>query len=126
LEYTGLDDAKVFIYSNKSGADNRLQFLSDPTVAAAEINGSVDTQTRRNYPLMRTVGHNERSLNGIQALHAGANEFLLRVIGSGTARLKLTLTWEADGTSDNNIPIDSSIITMKDAKEFYSVVSARG
>src|SRR5439155_15726789 len=27
LEYTGLDDAKVFIYSNKSGADNRLQFL---------------------------------------------------------------------------------------------------
>jgi hypothetical protein len=127
MEYAGSEDPELYFYPNVSPSGNRIQFLTDPATADAQMRQIHSWSTLSRMPLMRP--YTETKLGDLLPWGAinepGDHELLIQAKGTGTVRVRLTLLLSSY-TGSNEIPVDSCTLTITDPEWLYSLVSARG
>ena len=118
MEYTGIGDGdRVDVYQNPAAAGNRREFLSNAALADSFVLG-------QNYLASYSLHTSPNTASLEPSLTAGNNEFLIHPQGNGVAFFRFRVEW-ANGES-NVVPLDTFVMTVRDAADMYSVASARG
>jgi fibronectin type 3 domain-containing protein len=126
MEYVGPDDAvTAYVYKSEASSEDRTAFLSDPGIAGTQVENSAKATRSLLYTNFMSRNHKETRLYAVGDIEAGSNEYLIRFVGSETARVTLTLLW-TNPTETSTFPLDKSILTIRPSEMFYSLVSARG
>jgi hypothetical protein len=97
---------QFWVYRAVSPANNRRAFLQSETDGTAQKNQTA------------IFG------NVVTGLTAGTNEFVFKMLGSGTEQIKLSLLAEDKG--GNKIAVDSVRLTFTDSTNYWLFVSTRG
>jgi hypothetical protein len=113
--YLKADGAQVHAYRAVSPGSNRRKYLQDVGTAANQRAEPAIPQDPYSWYYQ---GINLNITTG------GANEFVFKVNGSGTANARLSLLAQDKG--GYHVPVDSARLTLKDITNYWLFVSTRG
>jgi hypothetical protein len=112
----------IYVYPAINGAgDDRLRFMKGDMTPQTD---NSDAQIALVNKAIQLVPGTTSPLREVTEISADTKELLFKAAGSGTVKCKVTL-WIQPPTTQNPIPVDSVVLTLRDVKEYWSLWSTR-